>query len=159
MSRPGAHHGAARGGSAGTICSLNQTAAGLPTGAGRLRGRRRFRQQKRRPGHLAGTEHGWRAASRGGTTPHVEGLKPLWKRLLPYALEQDSQVLEREAIVPGGTYLGRALGDHLAVAFPFSSAPNVPPALLNMFDRNRFPRPALIEAAVRFVTADLIASP
>jgi pimeloyl-ACP methyl ester carboxylesterase len=78
-------------------------------------------------------------------------LVPLWNRVAPYALEQDSHLVERETIVPGGTFLGRALGDHWAVAFPFDPNPEVKPATLNVINWNKFPRPALIEAAVRIV--------
>lgn len=111
---------------------------------------------------LAQTEPVWRAYSISavsGENNTSRALEPLWKRLLPYALEQDSHIVEREAMVPGGVYLGRALGDHLAVAFPFSSTPGVPQRIRNMFDHNRFPRPALIEAAVRVVIDDLQANP
>lgn len=41
------------------------------------------------------------------------------RTLSAYSLEQDSQVIHEDAIVPGGTYLGMALGDHWAVALPF----------------------------------------
>ena len=80
-------------------------------------------------------------------------LKGLWKRILPHALEQDSHIVEREAIVPGGTFLGRALGDHWAVAMPFDPNPKVSAKALKVIDQNKFPRAALIEAAVRMVLA------
>jgi hypothetical protein len=79
-----------------------------------------------------------------------EILKPLWKRLRPYAKEQDSHIVEREALVPWGTYLGRALGDHWAVAMPFEKT--TPPTLPHGADRNHYPRHALLEAAIRMVT-------
>ena len=75
-------------------------------------------------------------------------LKPLWKRLLPYAREQDSHLLEREAIVPWGSFLGRALGDHWAVAMPFTPD-RVSARVLEVVDKNAFPREALVEAALR----------
>jgi hypothetical protein len=78
-----------------------------------------------------------------------EILKPLWNRLRPYAREQDSHIVEREAIVPWSTYLGRALGDHWAVAMPFEKT--TPPTLPKAINRNHYPRPALLEAAVRMV--------
>jgi hypothetical protein len=74
-------------------------------------------------------------------------LKPLWRRLLPYALEEDSHIVEREAIVPWGQFLGRALGDHWAVAMPFEKA--TPPTAPHLIDHNHYPRSALLEAAVR----------
>jgi len=82
-------------------------------------------------------------------------LKPLWRRLRPYGLEQDSHIVERESIVPWGHFLARALGDHWAVAMPVHGNPKVKPDTLKLVDRNRYPRVALIEAAVRIVTARL----
>jgi pimeloyl-ACP methyl ester carboxylesterase len=82
-------------------------------------------------------------------------LKPLWRRLRAYAREQDSHIVEREAIVPWGSFLGRALGDHWAVAMPVHDNPAVTPDMLKLVDQNRYPRIALIEAAVRIVTARL----
>jgi len=87
------------------------------------------------------------AVSTEDTTSKI--LKGLWKRVAIYAQEQDSHIVEREAIVPGGLFLGRALGDHWAVAFPFDPNPKVKPAALGVINKNRFPREALIEAAVR----------
>jgi pimeloyl-ACP methyl ester carboxylesterase len=74
-------------------------------------------------------------------------LQVLWDKVAPHALEQDSHIIEREAIVPGGGFLGRALGDHWAVAFPFDPNPKVKKS--KWIDKNKFPREALIEAAVR----------
>lgn len=82
-------------------------------------------------------------------------LKPLWKRIAPYAQEQDSHLVEREAMVPGGTFLGRALGDHWAVAFPFDPNPSMPASAMQVIDKNKFPRAALVEAAVRVVLPTL----
>ena len=62
---------------------------------------------------------------------------------------RELHIVERDAIVPGGLFLGRALGNHWAVAFPFDPNPNVKPRALRVIDKNRFPREALIEAAVR----------
>jgi hypothetical protein len=74
-------------------------------------------------------------------------LMPLWNRLRPYAQEQDSHIVEREAIVPWATFLGRALGDHWAVAMPFENT--VPPTAPDLINWNHYPRQALLEAAVR----------
>ena len=93
------------------------------------------------------------AVSTEDTTSKI--LKPLWERLLPFAREQDSHIMEREAVVPGGKFLGRALGDHWAVAFPFDPNPNVSNRGRELADRNKYPRPALIEAALRTVRAQL----
>lgn len=78
-------------------------------------------------------------------------LRASWKRLSLYAREQDGQVVAWEAMLPGGKYLGAARADHWAIALPFDEAPT----RLKMIDRNHFPRDALLEAIVRYVTADL----
>jgi|RhiMethySRZTD1v2_1073278.scaffolds.fasta_scaffold01575_14 pimeloyl-ACP methyl ester carboxylesterase len=82
-------------------------------------------------------------------------LQGLWDHVAPFAQEQDSHIVEREAIVPGGQFLGRALGDHWAVAFPFDPNPKVSAGALRVIDKNRFPREALIEAAVRVAVQSL----
>ena len=58
---------------------------------------------------------------------------------------------------PGGLFLGTALGDHWAVALPFAEAHDS--ALDRLVDHNRYPRTALLEALVRFVTSDLVRHP
>ncbi len=78
-------------------------------------------------------------------------LRPSWKRLSAYAKEQDGQMIGWEAVLPGAKYLGAARADHWAIALPFDESPHPPKAI----DRNRFPRDALLEAIVRYVTADL----
>jgi hypothetical protein len=85
-------------------------------------------------------------STRDNTSKILQGL---WDHVAPFAQEHDSHIVEREAIVPGGQFLGRALGDHWAVAFPFDPNPKVSAAALSVINKNRFPREALIEAAVR----------
>ena len=75
-------------------------------------------------------------------------LKPMWKRLSTYAREQDGEVVAWEAILPGGKYLGSMRADHWAIALPFDS-------LYKGIDRNRFPRDAMFEAMIRFVSSDI----
>lgn len=84
-----------------------------------------------------------------------EILKPLWHLISPYAREQDSHLVERETIVPWGTFLGRAHGDHWAVAIPFDPNPKVPEKQLRKINRNKFPREALVEAALRVAITKL----
>lgn len=119
-------------------------------------------RRKNRQDFLAAVPHNWRAysisaVSTKDNTSRV--LKPLWDRVLPYALEQDSHIVEREALVPGGEYLGRALGDHWAVAMPFTPNDMITGRARRFVDRhvqwNRFPRAPLVEAAVRIVTEDI----
>jgi len=78
-------------------------------------------------------------------------LRPTWKRLSVYAREQDGQVIGWEAVLPGAKYLGAARADHWAIALPFEESPHPHKSI----DHNRFPRDALLEAIVRFVTSDL----
>ena len=87
-----------------------------------------------------------------------ELLKPLWDWVSPYAMEQDSHLVERETIVPWGTFLGRAHGDHWAVAMPFDPNPKVTAKQLKKINRNKYPREALVEAALR-VAMKKLASP
>ena len=63
-------------------------------------------------------------------------------------MEQDSQLSARDDC-SWGTFLGRALGDHWAVAMPFDPNPKVTEKQLRMINHNKFPREALVEAALR----------
>lgn len=79
-----------------------------------------------------------------------------WRHLSGFETEHDGQVIAYEAVAPGATYLGAARADHWAVALPFEYAGGAWPILV---DKNHYPREALLEAIVRFVTADLQARP
>ena len=81
-------------------------------------------------------------------------LRGSWKRLSVYAKEQDGQVVAWEGVLPGAKYLGSAHADHWSIALPFEESSQPQKAI----DRNDFPRDALLEAIVRFVTADLQAT-
>jgi hypothetical protein len=81
-------------------------------------------------------------------------LRPMWKRLSLYARDQDGEVIGWEGLLPDGKYLGTVKADHWAVALPFDETPKPPTGV----DRSRFPRDGLLEAIVRFVTADLPAA-
>ena len=78
-------------------------------------------------------------------------LKPSWKRLSVHARDQDGLMIAWEAVLPGARYLGSARADHWAIALPFEESEQT----LKGIDRNHFPRDALLEAIVRYVTADL----
>jgi hypothetical protein len=78
-------------------------------------------------------------------------LKPSWKRLSVHAREQDGLMIAWEAVLPGARYLGSARADHWAIALPFEESEHTPKGI----DRNHFPRDALLEAIVRYVTADI----
>ena len=91
------------------------------------------------------------ARSTAATTSNV--LQSTWKQLTAYSIDEDSQMIRDDAVVPGGAFLATALADHWAVTLPFKEAHN------GLFDqlvnRNAYPRTALLEAMVRFVMKDL----
>ena len=62
-------------------------------------------------------------------------------------------VTRQDAIVPGSTYLGVAKGDHFAVALPFDKSSDA--TIKTGMDKTKYPRGALIESLLRFVTDDL----
>ena len=66
---------------------------------------------------------------------------------------QDGQLLRDDAIVPGAKVLGAALADHFGVALPFDKSSDS--AVRSGIDKNTYPRAALLESLIRFVTADL----
>ena len=67
--------------------------------------------------------------------------------LTAYDPRTDSQLLLFDALVPGGNYLGTLHADHLAVALNYSGSADS--SIRAAADHNRFPRAALLEAAVR----------
>lgn len=81
-------------------------------------------------------------------------LRPSWQRLSRYAAEQDGLMVAWEAILPRAKYLGAVRADHWAIALPFDAAPT----RNKRINRNRFPRAALLEAVLRYVTTDLAAA-
>ena len=92
------------------------------------------------------------ASSDPDTTSKV--LRDSWNQLTAYAVEQDGLLVAWESMLPGARYLGTARADHWAIALPFDSAPTG----FKKIDKNKFPRDALLESIVRFVSADLDAT-
>ena len=82
-----------------------------------------------------------------------KALLQTWRILAGYGSAEDGQLLRDDAVVPGAKYLGAALADHFAVALPFDKATDA--TIRSGMDKNTYPRAALLEALVRFVTADL----
>lgn len=76
-------------------------------------------------------------------------LEGIWKQLTAFSLDQDSQVIADDAVVPGGTFLARAYGDHWAVAFPFELVSS--DFSKKWVTENHYPRTVLHEAALRYV--------
>jgi hypothetical protein len=63
---------------------------------------------------------------------------------------EDGMLLAADGTLPGAEFLGTALADHTAVAHDFEDT-----AMAKWYDKDHFPRVALLEALVRFVIADL----
>lgn len=82
-----------------------------------------------------------------------KALLQTWQLLLTYDPFQDGQLTRQDAIVPGGSYLGVAKGDHFAVALPFDKSSDS--TIKTGMDKTRYPRAALIESLLRYVTNDL----
>ena len=80
-------------------------------------------------------------------------LRPAWDWVAQYSLQQDGMMAVPDALPPGSTLLAVARGDHWAVALPFDSGDDS--TLATLVNRNRFPRPALLEAVLRYVGRDL----
>jgi hypothetical protein len=76
-----------------------------------------------------------------------------WKLLTAYDPRTDSQILLFDALVPGGNYLGTLHADHLPVALNCSGSADS--TIRSAADHNRFPRAALLEAAVRSTISSL----
>ena len=76
-----------------------------------------------------------------------------WLMMSVYDPKQDSQLTKGDTVIPGATYLGAAKADHFAIALPFETAADA--KVRSAFDKNHFPRTALLEALIRYVTLDL----
>jgi len=79
-----------------------------------------------------------------------------WKLLTAYDSRTDSQLLQSDALVPGGNFLGTLHADHLAVALNYENVTEA--TIKSAADHNHYPRVALFEAAVRFAIENLISS-
>lgn len=82
-----------------------------------------------------------------------KSLLETWRILSISGSPEDGQLLKDDAIVPGAKYLGAALADHFAVALPFDKSTDS--AIRSGMDKAVYPRAALLESLVRYVTADL----
>ena len=82
-----------------------------------------------------------------------KALLETWRMLSAYGGDEDGQLLKDDAIVPGAKYLGAALADHFAIALPFDKSTDA--AIRSEMDKTTYPRAALLEALIRFVSADL----
>jgi LssY C-terminus len=76
-----------------------------------------------------------------------------WQALSTYGIAEDGQLLKDDAIAPGAKFLGAALADHFAIALPFDKSTDS--AIRSGMDKAAYPRAALLEAIIRYVSADL----
>lgn len=79
-----------------------------------------------------------------------------WKLLTAYDPRTDSQLLQSDALIPGGNFLGTLRADHLAVALNYENVTDV--TIKSAADRNHYPRIALFEAAIRSAVETLTES-
>jgi hypothetical protein len=86
-------------------------------------------------------------------TTTSKSLLEMWRVLSTYGDTEDGQLLKDDAIAPGAKFLGAALADHFAVALPFDKSTDA--AIRSGMDKAAYPRAALLEALVRYVTAEL----
>jgi len=82
-----------------------------------------------------------------------KALLQTWRILQTYGVGEDGQLLRDDAIVPGAKFLGAALADHFAIALPFDKSPDS--TIRSNMDKTVYPHAALLEALVRYVSADL----
>jgi pimeloyl-ACP methyl ester carboxylesterase len=93
-------------------------------------------------------------AARENTSKILHGL---WDYQSRFSLDQDTHVIADDAVLPGARLLAQANGDHWAVASPVELSSNR--KLREGASRNRYPRAALLEAALRFIVRDLAERP
>ncbi len=85
-----------------------------------------------------------------GLSNTSKGLLAGWWLLGAGLSPEDGMLLAADGSLPGAKFLGTALADHVAVAHDFQQT-----AVAKLFNKGRFPRAALLEALVRYVTGDL----
>src|ERR1700736_868192 len=94
-------------------------------------------------------------ATVSGKTTTSKMLLEAWQLMSVYG-DNDSQLASEDARIPGSYFLGTATADHLAIALPFEDLKE--PGIRTVIDHGHYPRAALLESLVRFVTEDLAAS-
>jgi hypothetical protein len=91
--------------------------------------------------------------AKSGENNTSKALMQTWRILATYGVGEDGQLLRDDAIVPGAKFLGAAMADHFAIALPFDKSPDS--TIRSNMDKTVYPRAALLESLVRYVTADL----
>ena len=86
------------------------------------------------------------AVSDASTTSNM--LLEAWKLLTAFDPRTDSQLIQSDALIPGGNFLGTLHADHLAVALNYESITEA--TILSAANHNHYPRVALFDAAVLF---------
>ena len=96
-------------------------------------------------------------AGKSDETTTSKALLETWRMLQRFGTAEDGQLLRDDAIVPGAKILGAALADHFAVALPFDKSTDA--TIRSQMDKTVYPRAALLESLLRFVSADLDRQP
>ena len=76
-----------------------------------------------------------------------------YKKLSQVDARNDSQLIYYDQVIPGSTLMGFLNADHWAVAVPIARSHSFIGS--TFVDKNDYPREALVEAVLRFVTEDL----
>ncbi len=77
-------------------------------------------------------------------------LLPTWGLLgAGFRGKEDGMLMAINGTLPGAKFLGTALADHVAVAHDFEHT-----RMAKLYDKDHFPRAALLEAVVRFIEAE-----
>jgi hypothetical protein len=76
-------------------------------------------------------------------------LKPSWLKLNTIDRNNDSQMIARDALLPGSELLAVVNADHWAIALPFHE--RAPWLTRWLIDKNKFPRQALLRAIIDYL--------
>ena len=76
-----------------------------------------------------------------------------WELLSIYGQPEDSELLQSDTRYPGGDDLGTVRADHFAVALPLNDLDV--PGIAGLANHNHFPRAALLDSLIRYVTRGL----
>jgi len=91
------------------------------------------------------------------TYPNPDGissvLRSTYKKLSQVDARNDSQLIYYDQVIPGSTLMGFLNADHWAVAVPIARSHSFIGS--TFVDKNDYPREAMIEAVLRFVSEDM----
>ena len=110
--------------------------------------RRRWLDEHPLPSHVA-----YFSLAAFTTGEHLShGLNATWRMLAEHDRRNDGQLVIGDAVIPGATLLGYVNADHWDIAIPIERQM---PHLSARKSARQFPRPALLEAMLRYVSESL----